>query len=105
MGAVVETWTAMEIFKRLHYLPVMPGVYHFRTSGGAELDLLLEYNGALYPIEIKHTSQPKKRDLGGFTSLKECFPNENIMPGLLICAVEKPRYLREDVIAVPWWCL
>ena len=28
-------------------------MYHWRTYGGAEVDIIIEYDGRFYPIEVK----------------------------------------------------
>ena len=77
-------------------------MYHFRSYGGAEVDLVLEMNGMLFPIKIKAKSNPTRNDGRGIGAFRECFPKENIGPGLIICAVEKPLVLSDRLVAVPW---
>ena len=36
---------------------------------------------------------------------RDCFPNENIHRGLVICAIPTFQELSHDVLAIPWWCL
>ena len=79
-----------------------PNIYHFRSYSGVEVDLILEINGTLFPIEIKAKSQPNRRDIQGFKALRDCFPHEKIHDGLLICSIEEPRKLSDNVLAIPW---
>ncbi len=104
-GALFETWVVMEIIKTIQAWPMPPNIYHFRSYGGAEVDLLLEMDGTLYPIEIKAKSNPTRNDGRGIAAFRECFPKEKIGPGLIICAVERPIKLAEQLVAVPWWVL
>ncbi|MCD6534686.1 MAG: ATP-binding protein [Deltaproteobacteria bacterium] len=104
-GRLFETFVCMEIIKNLQRLPLVPNLYHFRAYSGAEVDLVLELNGKLYPIEIKAKSNPNRKDVRGFAAFSECFPKENIHDGLLICAIEQPRRLSDNVVAVPWWMI
>ncbi len=85
-GRLFETFVVMEIIKLLQALPIQPNLYHFRSHSGAEVDIILEQNGVLYPIEIKSKSNPNRKDIQGFRSFKKCFPKENIHAGLVICA-------------------
>jgi len=105
LGRIVETWLFMEIYKTVQGWPIQPGFYHYRTVGGAEIDLILEYNGKLFPIEIKHTSNPAPRDLRGFQSFRETYPKENIAPGLVFCGVKQPRWITRSELALPWWMI
>ena len=104
-GKLFETYIVLEIIKTIQTMPVKPNLYHFRSYSGAEVDLVMEFNGTLYPIEIKIKSNPSKMDVKGFASFKKCFPNERIHTGLVICATETVRMVSEDVLAVPWWMI
>ena len=63
--------------------------------------MVLEMNGILYPIETKTKSNQNLKDVRGFTAFRECFPKERIHDGLLICSIEQPRRLADNVVAVP----
>ncbi len=103
LGALFESYVVMEIIKTIEAWPMPPNLYHFRSHGGAEVDLLLELNGTLYPIEIKAKSNPNRNDGRGIAALRKSFPSERIGAGLLICAVDQPQRLADDLFAVPWW--
>ncbi len=104
-GALFETFVVLEVFKRMESWPMRPGLFHFRAYSGAEVDLLLEMDGVLHPVEIKMTSNPTNRDCRGFDGLAACFPGIRLGTGLVIAACEEVRQLRENVYAIPWWCL
>jgi predicted AAA+ superfamily ATPase len=104
-GSLFETYVFMEILKNIQKLPLLPNIYHFRSYSGAEVDLILELNGVLHPIEIKAKSNPNRMDVRGFAAFRDCFPQETIGPGLLVCSIEEPRRLSEDAVAIPWWIL
>jgi hypothetical protein len=105
LGHLIETWVVTEMIKAVQAWHAPPGFYHYRSRGGAEVDLVLELDGRLFPIEIKATSHPSPRDTLGLRSFRNTFPNERIAPGLLVCAVASPQWLSSDVLAFPWWCL
>jgi predicted AAA+ superfamily ATPase len=104
-GKLFETFIAMEIIKIIQQWDVPPNLYHFRSHSGAEVDLILERDGMLFPIEIKSKSNPQKKDIRGFKAFKDCFPNEKIHKGLVICAVPDIQKLSSDAVAIPWWLL
>jgi len=101
-GRIVETWVIGEVLKICSGWNVFPGFYHYRSVGGAEVDLILELNGRLYPIEVKSKAHPSRKDAGGIKSFREAFPNEDIAEGLLVCAAERPFRISENVLALPW---
>jgi uncharacterized protein len=102
LGALFETWVVNDIYKQCSQLPVPPNCYHWRTSTGAEVDLILERDGCLYPIEIKCKTNPKRSDISGIKAFKSTYPKQKIMPGLVIHAGSERYLLDPDVIALPW---
>jgi uncharacterized protein len=104
-GHLFETFVVGEALKRAAAWNQRPNAYHYRTFAGAEVDLVLEMDGALHPIEIKMTARPSRRDLRGVDSFREAFPGAKMGKALVVCAVEEATPLREDALAVPWWDL
>lgn len=102
-GHVFESFVVMEIVKRINAWSARPQLYHYRTYAGAEVDLVLEYNGKLYPLEFKIATHPTKKDVKGFASFRETFPQENIAAGIVASNTPVPYKLSDDVWAVPWW--
>jgi len=52
-GAVFETFVVSELLKTCVHLATEPDMYFWRDSSGHEVDLLIEQDGELIPIEIK----------------------------------------------------
>ncbi|MBM3580051.1 MAG: ATP-binding protein, partial [Alphaproteobacteria bacterium] len=52
-GAIFESYCVTMVKALANNLKAKPRFSHYRTNGGAEVDLILEYNGQVYPIEIK----------------------------------------------------
>jgi hypothetical protein len=73
-----------------------------RSAGGAEVDLIVEREGLLFPMEIKITSNPRPNDASGLTVFRAAHPSPRLAPGLIVCAVEQPRRVTPDVMAIPW---
>ncbi len=101
-GALFESAVVAEIRKLAAGLATPPSFYHWRSYGGREVDLLLERDGRLYPIEVKLTTRPGKSDVQGIAALREACPRANIAPGLIICPAEKPQRLSETEWVLPW---
>ncbi len=96
-----ETHVFLEIMKLTAGWPVRPAIHHYRAYSGGEVDLLLELDGVVYPVESKMTTQPSRSDCSGVDSFRRTYPRAEVGPALLVCAVERPRRVREDVVAVP----
>lgn len=102
LGSLFETWAVNYMIQQSAILDVPPKMYHWRTSGGAEVDLILERTGKLYPIEIKCKTQLNKTDLSGLKAFRETYPKQEIMPGLIFYAGSEVYKLDEWTLAVPW---
>lgn len=101
LGAIFETWAVNYIHQQFATLAVSPRTYHWRTSGGAEVDLILETKGKLYPIEMKCKTNLSRADLSGLKAFRETY-KEQVMPGLIIYAGSEIYKLDESTHAIPW---
>jgi uncharacterized protein len=81
---------------------MQPRAYHWRSSGGAEVDLILEMDGTLYPIEIKSRSYLTKFDARGIKAFMDTYPTKKIAPGVIIYTGPQYYKLEEYVYAIPW---
>ena len=102
LGPLFETMVVSSIRQQGLLLGMEPGVWHWRTGAGAEVDLLLEYGGTFFPIEIKAKTNPNGHDARGIIAFRKTYPNLNIGPGLIVCACQEPRWVSENVMAIPW---
>lgn len=71
-----------------------------RASGENEIDLIIEENGILYPVEIKMTGNPKA-DMGGTNQVLDKIPDKKRGMGVILCLIDKKTYLRENLMALP----
>lgn len=69
-----------------------------------EIDLLIEENGVLYPIEVKKGSSPKAIDAGTFPVLDK-LTSKKRGPGAIVCNCATPLHLRDNLLALPVWYL
>lgn len=65
-----------------------------------EIDLILQENGILYPIEIKMSASPKA-DMASEFDVLDGVPDKKRGMGVIICLYDKKMYLRENLIALP----
>lgn len=101
-GALFETFCVNEIFRILRASGKTFQLYHWRSAGGAEVDLIIELDGILYPIEIKSMSSPSRRECQGILKFREAYSHLTIAPGIVLHAGQDVYKLHESVIAVPW---
>ena len=98
-GAILETWVVAEIVKSYWHRAQQAHFYFFRDKDGKEVDLLIEQDNTLHPVEIKKTASPGRSASHGFPSLKRL--GRNIGPGAIVCLRESPVAIRPDVTAIP----
>jgi predicted AAA+ superfamily ATPase len=97
-----QSWESMVIenlLRELSALGVSFEYYYYRTSGGAEVDLILEGDFGLVPIEIKHGQHVSPHSL---RSLRDFVKERNCPYGLVINNDEKIRQYDEKIIGLPF---
>ena len=102
LGALFESWVVNHVHQQFVQLPVPPQVYHWRTSGGAEVDLILELDGKLYPIEIKCKTNLTGHDTRGLRSFRESQGEKKVQTALIVYAGQEIFQLDAHTIAIPW---
>ena len=69
-GAFFESFVISGIIKSYYNRGVIdPPLYFYRDKDMKEIDLLIEDNGTLYPLEIKKHADPGKKDISAFRQL------------------------------------
>lgn len=97
-----RSWEAMvieEILRQVEWRGLDCAPFFYRTSAGAEIDLILEGDMGLVPIEIKHTSSIDGRRLA---ALREFVAARRCRAGIVITNDEEPRLLDESIVAIPF---
>ncbi len=71
-----------------------------RVSGENEIDLIIQEDGVLYPVEIKMTGNPKA-SMGSTNTVLDKIPDKKRGIGIILCLIDKKTYLRDNLIALP----
>jgi predicted AAA+ superfamily ATPase len=98
-GAILETYAIAEIIKSYWHNGERERMYFYRDRNGREIDLIIERNGALHPVEIKRTATPSVNDAKHFEVLNSF--HREIGTGAVICLRDSPIPLDGNVIATP----
>jgi predicted AAA+ superfamily ATPase len=102
LGALFETAVVQEIRKQCCRMVSPPNLYHWRSHGGAEVDVILERDGRLFPIEIKAKSDPNRNDARGIGAFRKTYPDRPTAPGLILAPCASIRQISEDTWGLPW---
>ncbi len=98
-GAILETWIMGELLKSyLHHGRAAP-FFFYRDKDQREIDLLIERDGTLYPLEFKKSAAPGAGDVRHFPALARL--KVPVGPGGIICLVSQPLPLTPTVQAIP----
>lgn len=65
-----------------------------------EIDIIIEEDGVLYPIEIKMTGNPKA-NMGATNPVLDKVKEKSRGMGVILCLIDKKIYLRENLLALP----
>ena len=104
-GAFFESFVISEILKSYANDGVLdPPLYFFRDKEQNEIDLLIQRDQTLYPIEIKKTADPRPTDVKTFGVLDK-IPGVTRGSGGLICLYERPAPLSGEDMVIPLACL
>ena len=100
-GAFFETFVISEILKSyFNRGDSDPPLYFYRDRDRNEIDLVIEKDGCLHPVEIKKHADPKRSDIRAFDSLEK---NTGLKRGSggLICLYDRLLSLSEYDRVIP----
>lgn len=97
-GAFFENFVVSEIRKSYIHNGKSPSLYFYRDKDKKEIDLILEENNVLHPIEIKKKSNPNKDDISNFKVLEKL--NVIIGTGMVICLTKNNLPIRDNVFSM-----
>ena len=94
-GAIFETYVVNEIYKNLINSGNKANIYFYRNNSKEEIDLIIEKNRLIHPIEIKKSANPKN-PLRNFKAL-----DGNIGTGFVYCLCNEIIPLSKKDYLVP----
>lgn len=100
-GAIMETAVVSEIVRTLTHRGIDPQVYFWRTSSGTEVDLVVETEGKLVPIEVKLSATPRPAMASSLKTFQQDFADK-ILPGYLVHLGDIRLPLGSGVTALPF---
>lgn len=102
-GAILENYVVAEIRKTYLNCGKEPFVYYYRDKDAREIDIVLEHDGVLNPVEIKKTSNPGTELTKVFKLLdKSSVPRSK---GAVICMKPVLSAIDRDNYIVPVWMI
>lgn len=100
-GVFFETFVVAEIIKSYYNKGIAePPLYFYRDKEQKEIDLLIECNGVLYPLEMKKHADPKAADIKAFAVLDD-IPSVQRGSGGVICTYHQLVTLKDNDKVIP----
>lgn len=99
--AFFESFVISEIIKSYYNKGIVdPSLYFYRDKDMNEIDLLIERDGTLHPLEIKKHADPQRKDIAAFGMLDK-IPNIKRGSGGVICLYDNLITLRGENRVIP----
>lgn len=100
-GAILENFVVSEIVKSYQNAGLESFIYYYRDKDNKEIDIVLERNGTLYPLEVKKTMMPDKRWTNVFGVLDKTSLKRGT--GGILCLSDKFTAFDRDNLIIPVW--
>ena len=100
-GHIFETYVVSLIIKSFanNGLNFKRYLYYYRDNNKKEIDLIIEYNDKLYPIEIKKSKKPDINYVKNFNVLNDT--KKTIGNGIVLCMIDKIHPIDKNNFCVP----
>jgi predicted AAA+ superfamily ATPase len=103
-GILFEHAVILEIIRRIRVLNKNYKVCYWRTSGGAEVDCIIDMGDTVIPIEIKATDHVGIADVKGLVNFLDEY-SDIAKHGYVITMGDKKAMIAENITALPWMYL
>lgn len=102
-GAILENYIVSEIRKTYLNRGEECYLHYYRDKDAKEIDLIIEANGLLHPLEIKKTSSPNLAMTSNFNVLEKA--SLPVGMGAVICLKETFTALDGNTLVIPVWTI
>jgi predicted AAA+ superfamily ATPase len=99
-GAIFENLVISDLYKTYLHRGEDPAMYYWRTVAGSEVDVIIEIQSGLVPLEIKLSQTPRLEMAKELHAFQRDF-KENALPGYVIYPGNTVLPLGEGVTALP----
>lgn len=98
-GHYYENYVVMELVKNYAYAKSKVNITYFRDSNAKEIDLFIEENNVIHPLEIKKSASPDRREIKKYSVIDKISLNRG--NGGIICMCEEPIPIDADNCFIP----
>lgn len=98
-GHYYENYVVMELVKNYAYAKSKVNITYFRDSNAKEIDVFLDENNVIHPLEIKKSASPDRREVKKYSVIDKASLNRG--NGGIICMCEEPIPIDKDNCFIP----
>lgn len=102
-GAILENYVVAELLKTYHNNAKECLLWYYRDKEMHEIDMMIESDGMLHPLEVKRSVNPGNGLIGAFDIL-----NRGSVPkgkGALLCMRSTLSAVNSDNYIIPIWMI
>ncbi len=98
-GHYFENYVVTELLKNYAYGKTKANLSYYRDSNAKEIDVFVELNGFIHPLEIKKSASPNRKEVKKYELLdKASIPRSN---GGIVCMCDMPMPIDEKNAFIP----
>ena len=98
-GSYFENYIIMELVKNYAYSKDKVNMSYYRDSNAKEIDIFIEENDTIHPLEIKKSASPDKREIKKYSVIDKASLNRG--KGGIICMCEEVIPIDQDNCFIP----
>ena len=98
-GHYYENYVVMELVKNYAYSPNKVNICYYRDDKAKEIDVFIEENDRIHPLEIKKSANPNLREIKKYSVLDKASLNRG--SGGIICMCEEVLPIDKDNCCIP----
>lgn len=102
-GAILENYVVSEIRKSYFNNAKEPILHYYRDKESNEIDLVMEENGELHPLEIKKSTNPASELISAFKILDKASVPKGT--GAILCLREEMSAINRENLIIPIWMI
>ncbi len=102
-GAILENYTVAEIVRTYHNCAKECILHYYRDKDSNEIDLVIESDGMLHPLEIKKSVNPGTELAGTFKILDKASVRRGA--GAILCMRQELSAIDRNTYIVPIWMI
>lgn len=103
MGAYWENHVVSQWFRWKQWQEPAASLWYWQNQQKNEVDLIVDLEGKLYPIECKWKERPSPEDCRGIRAFRSMYPQEIVGRAFVACDPSGIFVIEDSTLAVPGW--